>query len=241
MKLVDAIMKGTDLHSFFYSKCYGPIKFRPLNNSEISNVMDRISINASDGAIEVINSFVFKIKPKIEATKDALIEASGMYNTLNKWICYHGLKDFQGEEWSHVDDNGVPFGIHVLEHPQSYLEINSLAREIMSFTTAEDEKISSFLETEEGKILAKATWNLYYPLSDRIWNLTNVQLKFIKVSHDHVRKKTESEEFDTLEELMDAINFKPVRPMTKEEREMQKKWEEIRESVSGRNKHRPKA
>jgi hypothetical protein len=238
VNLVKAIMKGIDLHSFFYSKYYGPIKFRPLNNLEVRHVMSTVYGNASEATMQVLDSIRFQIKPEMETTREALLEASSLYDEINIWVVYHATKDFQPEEYQLVDPYGVPSGIHLLKHPDNYLEITEFANEVLGISIFGRERMASFIETEDGEILAKAYWNLNYPLNDKIWKLTDLQLTFLKESYDHVTRKQDEEKFDSMEEFMQSINFTPMRPMTKEELEMQKKWEEIRQSVLGRNKHK---
>jgi len=235
--LVDAILKGIDLHSFFYSK-YGPVKYRPLTNLETRDVLNRTCKRLSPEAKSIVKHMRFRIIPEISVTKDALEEASSVYYDISLWICYHALKDFQREEWQHVDGSGIPLGVKILEHPDSYFEIEKLASAVLKLSVYGKERMASQIETENGKILAKAYWNLNVPLAE-LGKHTKLQLTFIHESHKYL--KDTKNEYSSMEELMKGIGMTPLKPMSEEEVDMVQKWEEIRQNVHRRNKRVPES
>lgn len=224
VNLIDVLSKGIDLYSFFYSKIYGEIKFRPLTNLEIGMIMDSVFVGHSQEAKNLMKVVKFKMDVDINFTPELIDEVSRMYDEINKWIVYHAVKDFQPEEWQHSRDS-IPLGIHLLESPHCCLEIDEFAEEVLLFSVMPKSEMRSFIESKSGDILAEAYWRLKYPLTDKMWELTGLQVKFISESSRYLKKKHKAENLD---KFLRNEGKKPLKPMTKEDVNLVEKLERIK-------------
>lgn len=230
--LIEALKKGIDLYSFFYSKYYGPIKYRPLTNLEISMVLKSSLKGKSKEMREFIKDMRLKLIPKKEIDISMLDDVSDVLDIMDAWIVYHAVKDFQEENWQHEND-GIPLGVYLLRSPDSYLEVSRFAEDVMRLSTRPVDEVKSFIKTGAGEILAETTWKLGYPLTDKLWKLTNLQLSFLIESSLERTKKN----VNTVEEL--GQESQPTaRAMTDFELNIIKKAEEIRKKITGDKRFR---
>jgi len=223
--LIDAITRGIDLYSFFYSKYYGPIKYRPLTNFELSTVIEDAVSGKPWEVKEFLRDLQIKhvLPPSIprEMSRD-LVKA---YEHMCALVVYHAVKDFQKENWQHVR-NGIPLGMALLEGPDNYLEVESMAGEVLALSSQPREVLESFIETEGGERLASAVWKLDYQLTDAMWKLTDLQFMFIIKCREHERKARD------LAELKAALPH-PITPTTPEENALIEKCEQIKKRIRG--------
>lgn len=219
--LIRAIKEGIKLSSFFHSKFYGAIQFRPISNSEVDHVLEMVFANRSIESIALFKKIKFKdTEVKVELSLELLEEIDTMWEEMDYWICFHALKDFQPEEWKTPDENSIPLGIRIMKDPNSYLEFHDLADKIMTYSWRPRNVVRSVIKTKAGKQIATAYWNLDWKLAETLRDLTDLQIKFVLESYG-ISKDPEKEEksYDTMEDLMKDLNFKPF-SMTKSQKKV---------------------
>lgn len=221
--LIEAITKGIDLYSFFYSKYYGPIKFRPLTSFELSIVVEDSISNRPWEIKEFLRDMQIRHVVPQSIPREMSRELIKAYDHMCALVVYHSVKDFQKENWQHVHD-GIPLGMTLLESADNYLEINEMAHEVMSFSTQPREVLEAFIETEDGTRLATATWKLDYQLTDAMWKLTDLQFAFIIKCREGERKARDVAE---LKRLMPN----PLTITTPEEVQLIEKCERIKKQM----------
>jgi len=225
VNLIEAIKKGINLHSFFYSKVYGAIKFRPLCNGEVDDVMRMSTKKKSQEVKRLLTEVRLHRKPN-DYDKSVIDEVADTLNEMNVWIVYHAVKDFQPEEWQHVDEFATPLGIYMLKYPESYLEVSAFADEVMSFTVRPTEELTTFLKTKDGTALAEAVWKLKVPITDELWKLTDIQLSFLVQSYNGT---------SVAATIRRAIEKPPTsRIVTPDELALIRKAEEIKNKLRGK-------
>lgn len=206
--LIDAILKGVDLTSFFQSKYYGSIKFRPITMHEVNDVFNRSLIGHSMGAVKFATMFRFERKEENVDTLEMLLEVNEIRHEMNKWIVFHAIKDFQ-PDYFRKEENEIPLGIHAFNEESCCLEVEELAKAVLDLSCAPRGDIRSVLETSSGEIMGTAIWKMDYQLVEKVENLTDAQLFFIIETYNKYTGSTDTEKGD-LKKFMDKINFKPV-------------------------------
>lgn len=223
--LIEAITKGIDLYSFFYSKYYGPIKFRPLTNFELSLVVEE-SISKEPWEIkEFLRDMHIRHVVPQSIPREMSRELVKAYDHMCALVVYHAVKDFQKENWQHVHDS-IPLGMTLLESADNYLEVGDMAHEVMALSTQPGEVLEAFIETEDGTRLATTTWKLDYQLVDAMWKLTDLQLTFIIKCRKGEKKARDLAE---LRQLMPN----PLTITTPEEVSLIEKCERIKKQLRG--------
>ncbi|PNX48631.1 MAG: hypothetical protein BV459_01935 [Thermoplasmata archaeon M11B2D] len=225
--LIDAILKGVDLISFFQSKYYGSIKFRPITMHEVNDVFLKSLVGHSIDAVKFATMFRFEKKEEVIETVEMLLEVNSIRHEMNKWIVYHSVKDFQPDYFNHVK-NGIPLGIHAFNEEQCCLEIEEMAKEILDLSCAPRGDARAVLETASGDVIGTAIWKMDYQLVEKVEDLTDVQLYFIIETYNKYTGETEKEKGD-LKRFMEKMNFKPVvTEMTNEQRDIIKRLNVIK-------------
>jgi len=220
--LIDAILKGVDLISFFQSKYYGSIKFRPITMHEVNDVFMKSLIGHSIGAVKFATMFRFEKKEEDVDTLEMLLEVNQIRHKMNKWIVYHAVKDFQPDYFK-KEENEIPLGIHAFNEEGCCLEIEEFAKAVLDISCAPRGDVKAVLETPSGDVMGTAVWKLDYNLVEKIEDLTDVQLYFIIETYNKYTGKSEEEKGD-LKEFMQKINFKPVvTKMTDEQKDLIKR------------------
>ena len=207
--LIDAILDGIKVHSFFYSQYYGAIEYRPLTLKEVEECYSKSFKGHSMEAVNLI--IAHRLGDKMEPLKavELAIEVNGIRSDVNSWIVYHAVKDFQPPRWRQEKD-GLPLGMHAMREDQCALEIDSFAMAVLDLSTCPRGKMESFLSTKDGKVVGMATWKLDMPLIENLGDVTELQLQFLSTSLDKYTGEWKAEQSDSTSEALKKLKFKPV-------------------------------
>jgi hypothetical protein len=206
--LIDAILDGIKVRSFFYSQYYGAIEYRPLTLKEVEECYTKSFRGHSMEAVNLITSH--RLGDKMEPLKavELAVEVNGMRSDINSWIVYHAVKDFQPPRWRQEKD-GLPLGMHAMREDACVLEIDSFAASVLDLSTCPRGKMESFLSTRDGKVVGMATWKLDMPIIENLGDVTELQLQFLSTSLDKYTGEWKAEKSDSVAEAMKKIKFKP--------------------------------
>lgn len=207
--LIDAILGGIKTRSFFYSKYYGAIEYRPLTLKEVEECHARSFPGRSMAAVNFITAHRFNEKATPIETVALALEVNQIRSDINAWIVYHAVKDFQPPRWRQ-ENNGFPLGIHALHEDACTLEIDDFAREVLNLSVCPSGKMESFLKTKDGKTVGMATWKLDMPIIENLGDITELQLEFLCTSLDKYTGEWKKEGTSDVVEAMKKLNFKPV-------------------------------
>jgi hypothetical protein len=229
--LIDAILKGVNLTSFFQSKYYGSIKFRPITMHEVNDVFMKSLIGHSVGAVKFATNFRFEKKEDSVETIEMLLEINQIRHEMNKWIVFHSVKDFQPDYFRKVHDDDIPLGIHAFNEERNCLEIEEFAKVVLDLSCAPRGDVQSVLETSSGEVIGAAIWKLNYELVEKVEDLTDVQLYFIIETYNKYTGEVEKEK-GGLKRFMEKINFKPVMTsMTQEQTDIVKRLNVMKDEL----------
>jgi hypothetical protein len=209
MDLIKAILDGIKTSSFFYSKYYGNIQYRPISTKEVDDVFNKVLPGHGEEAVRFVTNYRTTGKEDPVDIMSTILEINEMRVAMNRWTVYHGVKDFQPEDWRLLYD-GIPLGVRALSDPRCFLEVDKLAVAIMRLSNAPRESMKSVLTSEAGEQLGEAYWNLDYPLVERLGDLTDIQLSFIVESYDVLERKRKSEKHDDVKEALEHYHMKPI-------------------------------
>lgn len=207
--LIDAILDGVKVRSFFYSKYYGAIEYRPLNLKETEECYSNAFEGHSMGAVSFITMHRLGEAMDGMKTVELAMEVNEIRSCINTWIVYHATKDFQPSRWRQVNE-GIPLGIHAMREKTCCLEIDQFAKEILDLSVCPRGKMESFLKTKDGRVIGIAVWKLDMPLIDNLGDLTELQLSFLSTSLDKYSGEWKDEEAKDLSTALKKLEFRPV-------------------------------
>jgi len=231
--LIDAILKGVKTSSFFYSKYYGAIEYRPITIKENENCYANALVGHSEKAVEFLTKHKFPHEEDAAATVETALEISIILDELDKWIIYHAAKDFQPPRWRQLE-KGIPLGIHAMSEDSCCLEINKFADAVVELSECPDGKMESFLKTENGKTIGIATWRLDIPIIQELGDLTSLQLTFMVHSLDKYNGEWKDAGHSTIESAMKELNFKPNFQMDRDQLDLMARLDKAKTSKGER-------
>lgn len=171
MDLKRALLEGSGGTELFFSPFLGrEIKFRPVTNWEMDDAM----INALDGVEDdkiikiLVNYNLLKLgaKDRIEVDRKSYSELVTYRSIMDAWLCYHAIKDFEE-------------GVTANDLLDSSIEIHELAARVRSVSVAAPERISKFVLSMDGRLLAALHLDMNVPLVNEAWKATRLQVQFI--------------------------------------------------------------
>jgi len=162
-----------------------PLPLRPITSLETDESFYKaLAYTPTKIAKFVVELKLSIIKPKeaIELSNDGYAALQKYYNDINYWFVYHGMKDFQDEEFKEPDytkDEQFPKGFYTV---QKMNHVHKIANLILSHSNAPKEVIKEVIKTPKGKNLGTFLFYLNVPLTDASWKLTNLQKDFLYYS-----------------------------------------------------------
>lgn len=201
--ILDHITLGKD-EVFYYPYHNGeePLPLRPLTSLE----MDKCFYNALETTNKQIAEFVVKIKLNLIKQQQEVTIANNDYKTLQEfhdkidyWVVYHGMKDFQPEEFrqpNYDDFNEFPNGFYIVQDME---DVHKIANLILNASYRNEEVIKQIFSDEMGREVAIKVTYLKQPLG-KIGDLTKLQEKYLIYSEGHLQKilKGEAKKSDIL-------------------------------------------
>ena len=188
------IKLGTNAKEWFnYDGQALPI--RPLSSYEIDEILLKI---IEDGIPPIVFESLYKVKMNLlDENEEVVINSQNYayffkyYNDIDYWTVYHGMKDFQEEDFSKPDydneykddysdwDFKYPKGLYKVRKMKY---VHEIAKDIRSISTQPLIKLTSLLSNKDGKILGSMIHTFHQPLASEAWKLTPLQETFIYYS-----------------------------------------------------------
>ncbi len=216
LETIKHIKLGTDevLH---YDYRGNPLPLRPISSYE----MDQCFYNALENAEPKIATFVVQLRlkliednRKINLSNDGYAKLLEFYNTVNYWIVYFAMKDFQPKFFSRPDYYEIemnPKGFYLVKKMNN---VHEIAEFVINSSYKSKKAIKEILKDEIGREVAYVVYYLNVPLAD-IKNLTKLQRDYLIFSKGKVNKFKEedlknqtysvSDEVMTLKELREVF------------------------------------
>jgi hypothetical protein len=227
--LIDAILDGVKVRSFFYSQYYGALEYRPLTLKETEECYSRALEGRSMEATNFITTYRLGGPMDGLKTVELAMEVNSIRSVVNAWIVYHAVKDFQPPRWRQVKD-GLPLGIQALHEDACCLEIDTFARQVLALSVCPRGRMESFLKTGDGKVIGTAIWKLDMPLVQNLGDLTELQLSFLSTSLDKYTNEWKQEEGADVAQALKKLDFKPTMQYDKAQLDIIAKLDEARKA-----------
>jgi len=165
---------------FYYNYFGEQLPLRPISTFEL----DECFYNALAFAENEIAELVVKLKlrlisPKtqIKIDNEKYAELQKYYNSLDYWIVFFAMKDFQDEDFT-KPDNRIPRGLHLVKKMR---DVHKIAREVLNTSYQPKDVIQEIVKTTDGKVVASIVFNLNVPLAE-FSKITKLQRDFLVLS-----------------------------------------------------------
>lgn len=178
MSVLKHIKLGID-EVFYYDYEGEPLPLRPISSWEF----DESFYNALLFAPPKIAELVVKIKLGLLKRRDSITIDNKSYASLQKyydsidyWIVYNSMKDFQDDNFKKPSNSGLPNGMGLVLKMR---HVHDIADFVINTSYKPKEVIKEIVKDEQGKILAKAVFYLNQPLAASYKDLTRLQRDFL--------------------------------------------------------------
>jgi hypothetical protein len=180
-KILKHIRLGTKEVLYYpYTEGKQVLPLRPISTWE----MDDCFYRALDDTPENIANFIVKVKldlidrkTNINVENTGYVKLMRFYNTIDYWVVYYGMKDFQDESFStpNYSEDGLPNGFLVVKKMD---EIHEIAKFILTASSSTEEIVKEVFRNEFGKELGYMLLVLKQPLAD-VTEITRLQRDFV--------------------------------------------------------------
>ncbi len=191
LQVLKHITLGTDEVLYYpYDEGKDPLPLRPISSWEL----DQCIYKALRFAPEKISELVIKLKLKlieptrnIDVSDDGYAQLQAYYDSIDYWIIYFSMKDFQ-EEWFQQPD----FTKETI-HPKGFYqvlkmdEVHEIADFILNSSHQTKEVIQEVFKDESGREIAYMYFYLKVPLAD-IKNMTKLQRDYLLNAKGQLRQ-----------------------------------------------------
>jgi len=189
-ELLKHIQLGTG-EVFYYNYNGEPLPLRPISSLEL----DDCFYKALSGAPKKIAELVIKlrthaIKPTedINVSNDGLKKLQRLYDSIDYWMVYHAMKDFQDDDFTKPNYDTIEQyqrGYYLVRKMQ---DIHQIARRISNASNQPKDVVKEILKTTGGKEIASIFYYLKQPLVEKIGKATRLQKKFMIYSKGELKK-----------------------------------------------------
>lgn len=170
-----------------------PLPIRPLSSYELDEVMLKV---LQEGITQQIFDSLYKIKMNLILEDEVNIPINPQnyknfflyYNRIDYWTVYHGMKDFQPEDFSKPDFDKEfenDFDDWKIDFPKGYYVVrkmkyvHEIAKNIRNMSNQPLVKLSGVLKNNRGVNLASMVFVFHHPLASEAWKLTPLQESFL--------------------------------------------------------------
>lgn len=189
-EVIKHITLGTNEVLYYpYTEGKQPLPLRPISSWE----MDDCFYRALEETPDNIANFIVKVKldlidrkTNINVENTGYVKLMKFYNTIDYWVVYYGMKDFQDESFSipNFIDNDLPQGFLDIRKMD---EVHEIAKFILTASNSNELIIKEVFRNEFGKELGYLLLFLKQPLAD-VQNITNLQRDFMIYAHGDLPK-----------------------------------------------------
>jgi len=195
-EILKHIRLGTKEVLFFpYNNGKDPLPLRPISTWEL----DDCFYKALEDTPNKIADFIVKVKldlinrkTNINVENTGYVKLMKFYNTIDYWIVYYAMKDFQDEEFSFPDNSKIesyPKGMYFVKQMN---EVHEIAKFVLLASNRNEEVIGEIFKDDYGKEVACLYLYLNVPLAE-MGDITSLQRDYIVYSKLHLNKLIKGE------------------------------------------------
>lgn len=173
-----------------YGEGSEPLPLRPISSMEL----DECFYEALRGAPDNIADYIVKVKldligrdTNINVTNTGYVKLMNFYNTIDYWVVFHAMKDFQ-DDWFKIKDytksEAYPKGFYYVQKMQV---IHDIAKFILGASSRPKEVIKELFKDDYGREVAYLVLYMNIPLAD-IKDITHLQRDYIIYSKTDLPK-----------------------------------------------------
>ena len=189
-EILKHIKLGTKEVLFFpYNEGKQPLPLRPISTWEMDDCFYKALENTPDN----IADFIVKVKlglidkkTNIKVENTGYVKLMKFYNTIDFWVVYYAMKDFQDDSFSkpNYKEGGEPNGFFLIKDMQ---KVHEIAKFVLTTSYRKTEVIKEIFTDDMGKEVAIQCLYLNIPLTD-IASITQLQKEYILYSKLHLNK-----------------------------------------------------
>lgn len=182
LEVIKHIKLGTDEVLYYpYDEGKDPLPLRPISSFEF----DQCFYKALEFAPNKVSSLVIKLKLKlidpsreIDVSDEGYAKLQEFYDSIDYWIVYYAMKDFQDEWFTKPDYNTEE------THPKGFyqvlkmIDVHEIANFVLDSSRRKREVIEEVFVDEAGREVAYLYFYLKVPLAD-IKNMTKLQRDYL--------------------------------------------------------------
>ena len=195
--MIEHITLGTK-ETFYFDYNGEPLPLRPISSFELDECFYKGLAYADSEIAELVVNIklgLISVKSKIDYDNKKLAELKKYFDSIDYWIVFYGMKDFQDIDFSKEIDN-MPKGLEEIKKMQ---HIHKIASKILTYSYQKQEVIKEIIKTDEGKTIANIVFYLNVPLCE-FGSLTKLQRDFLILSKlDSTTKKDISKSGDKMD------------------------------------------
>ena len=178
------------------------VRLRPLSSYELDL--------AEEEGLKVVDSKVAQLIMRIRLHETKLTEKlkefppemfrniNKFYKTVDYWIVYYSMKDFQPPNFSIEDVKQMKY-------------IHGMAKTILNISSIKKHDLVRVLSNRDGERLLTMIYKYHVPLTDAAWKLTPMQEKIYELGLDEGKVYAES-----MDDIDRKLYGKPLREVLKE-------------------------
>lgn len=187
-ELIKHIQLGTSEVLYYYYDGRDPLPVRPISSFEL----DQCYYKALEYAPNKVAHLVVNIrmglidkKRTVNLTSEGYSSLLKFYDTVNYWIVYYAIKDFQDEDFSkpnydEIEEN--PNGFYLLRKMN---EVHEIANFVMNASHQNEDVVKEIFIDDFGREIAYKIYVLKQPLAE-LGKMTSLQKEYILYTHNHL-------------------------------------------------------
>ena len=188
--IIKHITLGTNEVLYYpYTEGKQPLPLRPISSWELDDcfyrALDVTPSNIADFIVKVKLDLIDR-KTNINVENTGYVKLMKFYNSIDYWIVYYAMKDFQDESFStpNFSEDGLFNGFLEIKKMS---EVHEIAKFVMTASSQNSDVIKEIFTDNAGKEVAVQYLYLNVPFSD-ISNITNLQKEYMIYSKIHLNK-----------------------------------------------------
>lgn len=195
-EILKHITLGTNEVLYYpYAEGKEPLPLRPISTWEIDDsfykALSNTSKNIADFIVKVKLDLIDR-KTNISVPNTGYVKLMKFYNTIDYWVVYYAMKDFQSEEFrfpNYEEIEAYPNGFYEI---LKMTDIHKIAKFVLRASNRNTEVIKEIFTDYTGREVAYLTLFLNVPISE-IGNITNLQRDYMIYSKAKMPKIVKGE------------------------------------------------
>jgi len=178
-----------------YAEGKQPLPLRPISTWELDDcfykALEDTPDNIADFIVKVKLDLIDK-KTNINVENTGYIKLMKFYNSIDYWIVYYSMKDFQDKQFSlpdYTEIDSFPKGFYEV---MKMIGVHKIAKFVLSSSIRSEDVIKEIFKDEAGKEVASIYLYLNVPLAE-MGDITKLQRDFMIYSKLHLGKIVKGE------------------------------------------------